>query len=105
MFGRIGKFTSSGARALGSGARSFSGYGPQLQKGVRSIGLHGSMAYKNGFSTAGKMRMGAAGAGLGLAAIHNNANRGGYKSGYIPKSSATAGLQPRSSGRHNNVIM
>jgi hypothetical protein len=42
----------------------------------------------------GKFRMGAAGAaGVGMAR-HDNAKRGGYR----PKSSATKGLQPRSSG-------
>lgn len=81
MFGKIGKFSSSGARALGSGAKRFSGY-------------QGGMS----FSKMGKARMGAATAGLTMAGMHNNANRGGYRSGYIPKSSATAGLQPKSSG-------
>jgi hypothetical protein len=99
MLRGVGRGVSSGMKMAASGARRFSGYGPQLRrKGVNSIGLHGAMAYKKGFSTAGKVRMGAAGAALGMAGFHNNANRGGYKSGYIPKSSATQGLNPRSSG-------
>lgn len=67
MLGSVGRIASSGARSLGSGARRFSGYGPQLKRGISSIGLHGPMAYKQGFSRAGKARMGAAAAGLGLA--------------------------------------
>lgn len=77
MLRGMGKIASSGARALGSGARRFSGY-------------QGGMA----FSRMGKARMGAAVAGLGIAGMHNNSRRGGY----VPKSSGTAGLQPRSTG-------
>lgn len=91
LTGRIG----SAGKMLGSGAKKFSGYGPQLtRKGVNSIGLHGAMAYKNGFSRAGGIRMGAvAGGAIGMS-LRSNARRGGYN----PKSSATGGLQPKSSG-------
>ncbi len=81
MLGGIGRAASSSARMAGRGATRFAGY----QGGMK-------------FSTMGKARMGATVAGLGMAGFHNNANRGGYKSGYIPKSSATQGLNPRSSG-------
>jgi len=81
MLGGLRKAVSSGARMATRGATSFAGH-------------QGGMS----FSRMGKARMGAAGAGLGLAAMHSNANRGGYKSGYIPKSSATMGLQPKSMG-------
>lgn len=93
MAGRIG----SAGRMMGTGVKKFSGYGPQLKKGVKgvsSIGLHGSYAYKNGFSTMGKMRMGAAAGGAIGMSLRNNQKRGAYN----PKSSATGGLQPKSSG-------
>ncbi len=72
---------SSGARMAGKGATRFAGY-----QGGRS------------FSKMGQARMGAAAVGLGAAGMHTNSKRGGYKAGYIPKSSATMGLQPKSSG-------
>ena len=73
----LGRRAMSAGRSVGRGAARFAGH-----QGGRS------------FSTMGKVRMGAAaGAGIGMAR-HNNARRGGY----IPKSSATQGLQPRSSG-------
>jgi hypothetical protein len=76
-FASMGRRAMSAGRSVGSGAARFSGH-----QGGRS------------FSTMGKFRMGAAGAaGVGMAR-HDNAKRGGY----IPKSSATKGLQPRSSG-------
>lgn len=81
MLNSARRIASSGARALGSGARRFSGY-----QGGRS------------FSTMGKVRMGAGAAGAGMMAMHTNANRGSYKSGYVPKSSGTRGLMPKSSG-------
>jgi hypothetical protein len=90
MAGRAG----SAARMMGTGAKKFSGYGPQLKKGVGSIGLHGSYAYKNGFSNMGKMRMGAAAGGAIGMSLRDNQKRGAYN----PKSSATGGLQPKSSG-------
>lgn len=91
MAGRMG----SAGRMMGSGAKKFSGYGPQLRRtGVSSIGLHGADAYKNGFSTMGKMRMGAAAGGAIGMSLRNNQKRGAYN----PKSSATGGLQPKSSG-------
>jgi hypothetical protein len=73
----LGRRAMSAGRSVGSGAARFSGH-----QGGRS------------FSSMGKLRMGAAaGAGIGMAR-HDNAKRGGYR----PKSSATKGLQPRSSG-------
>lgn len=81
MLGGMRRAASTGARMAGRGAKRFAGH----QGGLK-------------FSGMGKARMGATAMGLGLAGMHNNANRGSYKSGYIPKSSGTAGLQPRSSG-------
>lgn len=81
MLGAAKRIGSTGARALGAGARRFSGY-------------QGGMS----FSTMGKARMGAGAAGVGMLGMHSNANRGSYKSGYIPKSTGTRGLTPKSSG-------
>ena len=73
----LGRRAMRAGKSVGSGVARFSGH-----QGGRS------------FSTMGKFRMGAAGAaGVGMAR-HDNAKRGGYR----PKSSATKGLQPRSSG-------
>ena len=73
LTGKIGSMS----KTVGRSAAGFAGY----SKGA-------------GFSTMGKFRMGLTAGALGAAAMHQNSKRGGYR----PKSSATAGLQPRSSG-------
>lgn len=86
MAGRVG----SAGRMLGTGAKGFAGYTPGIRRG---IGAQGPVI-KGSFSTMGKMRMGAAAGGAIGMSLRNNAKRGGYN----PKSSATGGLQPKSSG-------
>lgn len=73
MAGRVG----SAGKTMGRGAARFAGH-----QGGKS------------FSTMGKMRMGAAAGGAIGMSLRNNQQRGGYN----PKSSATGGLQPKSSG-------
>ena len=73
MLGGIGK----AGRMMGRGVSSFAGH-----QGGKS------------FSTMGKMRMGAAAGGAIGMSLRNNQRRGGYN----PRSSATGGLQPKSSG-------
>lgn len=76
LSGLTGKIGSVG-KTVGRSAAGFAGY----SRGA-------------GFSTMGKFRMGLTAGALGAAAMHQNSKRGGYR----PKSSATGGLQPRSSG-------
>jgi hypothetical protein len=73
MAGRIG----SAGKTMGRGAARFAGH-----QGGKS------------FSTMGKMRMGAAAGGAIGMSLRNNQKRGAYN----PSSSATGGLQPKSSG-------
>lgn len=84
-----GKIGSAG-RLAGKGARSFAGYAPGIGKKMGTMGP----TVKGSFSTMGKMRMGAAAGGAIGMSLRNNARRGGYN----PRSSATGGLQPKSSG-------
>lgn len=93
MLGGIGR----AGRMMGTGAKNFSGYSKSIKTiGALGPGQIGPVLHKTqrGFSTMGKMRMGAvAGGAIGMS-LRDNQKRGGYN----PRSSATGGLQPKSSG-------
>lgn len=94
MLGGIGR----AGRMMGTGAKRFSGYSKSVKTigGNLGLGQAGPVLRKTqgGFSTMGKMRMGAAAGGAIGMSLRNNQKRGGYN----PRSSATGGLQPKSSG-------